>query len=255
MSVEFIQLQSLLLIFVRIAAAIAANPVFSRRNVPNQIRVALILLLTVFISGLVNPLLNPPTDAMFLLLMFKELLIGFTLGSVVMFFQMMLFFVGDILDFQFGLSMAKIFDPGSSIQVSAIGNYFQIIFIVILFATNGHLLMIKAILSTFRYLPLDTFVSLSLLAGLMADLFLNVLTLMIKLAAPFVIAQFVLEISMGILMKLIPQIHVFVINIQLKIMVGLALLLLLVNPVSKVIDSSIVLMIESIQQVILQSIS
>ena len=54
-----------------------------------------------------------------------------------------------------------------------------------------------------------------------------------KLAMPILASELIGQLGMGVLMKVIPQINVFSINIELKVIVGLALLLLLLLPISE----------------------
>ena len=67
-------------------------------------------------------------------------------------------------------------------------------------------------------------------------LFGAVFLMVIKLVLPFVAAEFILEMTMGVLMKLIPQIHVFVINIQCKILLGIMLMMLFAYPMGAFMD-------------------
>ena len=55
----------------------------------------------------------------------------------------------------------------------------------------------------------------------------------IKLSMPILAAELIGQLGMGVLMKVIPQINVFSINIELKVLIGLALLLLLTAPFSE----------------------
>ena len=84
--------------------------------------------------------------------------------------------------------------------------------------------------------------------GFVIDLFTSVFLLALRLALPYVAAEFVLELSLGILMKLIPQIHVFVIQMQGKIILGLILLLALSIPMTNFIDNYITKMLDSMNQ-------
>ncbi len=70
----------------------------------------------------------------------------------------------------------------------------------------------------------------------------------IKAVLPFLVAEVTLEASMGILMKLIPQVTVFVINIQLKLLVGLGLLLLFAIPISRFVDNYILVLFRSLEE-------
>ena len=78
-------------------------------------------------------------------------------------------------------------------------------------------------------------------------LFASVFSLVIRLSLPFVAAMFVSEVSMGVLMKLIPQIHIFVINIQFKMILGLLLLLAFAGPVASFTDNYMRIMFENLQ--------
>jgi flagellar biosynthetic protein FliR len=79
------------------------------------------------------------------------------------------------------------------------------------------------------------------------DIFACTFALAMKLAIPFVAAEFILEVSMGILMKLIPQIHVFVIEFQFKIMLAITMLFIMANPIAAFIDNYITLLFDSMQ--------
>jgi flagellar biosynthetic protein FliR len=228
------------------------NPVFSRKNIPQSAKLAFIVWITLIVAPLVQSQnVQNIDDLSFILLIFKELLLGYFLGYVVQLYLYMLLFVGDLLDYQFGLSMAKVFDPQTYVQVSIIGNLFQLLFIVLFFMSNSHLMFIQMITNSFSYISLETWFSLSSVIPFILDLFMSVFMMVIKLALPMIVAAFTLEISMGILMKLIPQIHVFVINIQVKVMLGIFLLLVLIQPITHVLDKSLGEMIQNMQNVLI----
>lgn len=252
MSIQFNGLEVYLLVFVRLFACFMFNPVFSRKNIPQSAKLAFIVWITLIVAPLVQSqnVLNID-DLSFILLIFKELLLGYFLGYVVQLYLYMLLFVGDLLDYQFGLSMAKVFDPQTYVQVSIIGNLFQLLFIVLFFMSNSHLMFIQMITNSFSYISLETWFSLSSVIPFILDLFISVFMMVIKLALPMIVAAFTLEISMGILMKLIPQIHVFVINIQVKVMLGIFLLLVLIQPITHVLDKSLGEMIQNMQNVLI----
>ena len=57
--------------------------------------------------------------------------------------------------------------------------------------------------------------------------------LAVKLAMPILAAELLGEVGMGVLMKAIPQINAFVINIELKVIIGLLLFFLLLTPINE----------------------
>ena len=107
------------MVFVRLAGMLLMNPMFSRRNVPSVVRMGLIFFLTILVMPTVD---NTPLAGLggfeLALMMFRELAIGLCLGMAFQFFYMMLYFTGDLLDVTFGFSMAKVFDPGTNLQVA-----------------------------------------------------------------------------------------------------------------------------------------
>lgn len=253
MTVQFDGLAIYLLVFVRLFACFMFNPVFSRKNLPLSAKLAFIVWITLIVAPLVtSDGIRNIDDLSFILLIFKELLLGYFLGYVVQLYLYMLLFVGDLLDYQFGLSMAKVFDPQTYVQVSIIGNLFQLLFIVLFFMSNSHLMFIQMVVNSFDYISLDSWFSLNQVIPFILDLFIVVFMLVIKLALPMIVAAFTLEVSMGILMKLIPQIHVFVINIQIKVLLGIFLLLVMIQPITQILDRSLGEMIQNMQNVLIQ---
>lgn len=243
------------LVFARLVASIGLNPIFGRRNVPVMLRIGFAGVLTL----LVAPLLDVTTfetlnEVSFMFNLFQQILIGYTLAYVVVLFQHVLFFVGDLLDFHFGLSMAKVFDPAIALQVSSVGNILQILFITMFFVSGSHHHFIRILVLSFEYVPLFGTIDIIRLSSFVMNAFLEVFIVAIKLGLPFIFVLFILEMAMGILMKLIPQIHVFVVNIQLKILVGLVLLMLLLQPMASFIDRYVRIMIQALQAILMSFI-
>ena len=253
MNIQIDQINIYILVFVRIASMLLFNPIFSRRNIPNQIRMLLVMILTVVVVPLIS--VETPVfgiDLKFFVMMMTQVLIGYILGFVFQIFYSMLFFAGELLDIFFGMSMAKIFDPGTNIQMSMSGTFLNILFMLYIFVTDSHLTIIKIFIQSFQFIPIDGGISVGTMSVFIMNLFIAAFTLAIKMTLPFAVVEFVIEISMGILMKIIPQIHVFVINIQLKLFVGLLLLLVFSNPLAEFIDKYIELLLDNLQKVLLQ---
>lgn len=228
-------------VFARLFAIILLNPVFSRTNIPNVVKTSLVLFSTIIIA----PLLPLPAEAPLGLLevffgVFREFFVGFALTFVFNIYYYMLMFAADIMDTQFGLSMAKVMDPQSHIQTAATGTLMNILFMLYFFATNSHLELINVAVGSYELIPVGaSTLNFQGVSTFVFALFTSVFLLALRLTLPFVAAEFILEVSMGILMKLIPQIHVFVIHMQGKILLGLILLMTLSVPITKFIDNYI----------------
>lgn len=227
------ELSAYILVFCRIGGMIFFNPLLARRNLPTTARVGLAVGITIVIapSLTVQPLQNF-TDLLFLWAMVKELAVGFACGLLFELYYYMLFAAGDIIDMGFGLAMSKAFDPGSNIQASFSGKLFQLLFGLYFFATNSHLVFIYLMKSSYDLVGIGAVSFGENVGRFFMTMFSSVFLLAMQLALPFVAASFILEMAMGLLMKLIPQINVFSISFQLMVLLGLFLLFLLAEPTS-----------------------
>lgn len=230
-------LPAYVMVMLRILGLFVFNPIFARKNISSMVRVALCLVITLVVAPTLPSMdftAYQPVD--WLVEMGKQFIFGFFMGFVFIIFYNMLRYVGDVIDFEMGLSMAKVFDPGTGIQSSISGRIYEIVFSLYFFSTNSHLVLIRLFARSFELLPIGGGVQIMGAAGYLIDLFISAFSLALRLGLPFIAAEFVLEVSMGVLMKLIPQIHVFVINIQLKLILGVGMMILFAGPITGFLD-------------------
>lgn len=244
-------LSAYLLVFCRMGAMLFFNPVLARRNVPTQVKAALALGMTLLLAPTVGAGYTPPTETFALLLqMVLELLAGAACGYVFQLYYYLLFMVGDIIDTGFGLSMAKVFDPGTSLQTSLSGNLMQMLFVLYFFATDSHLVFVRLMAASYDVVGVGAVEFGAQVGSFMMTLFSSAFALAMQLTLPFLAASFVLEIAMGVLMKLIPQINVFVIHFQFKILLGLVLLFLFASPTANFVQNYMNTMFSKMQQLL-----
>lgn len=238
-----------LLVFVRIGGIIAFNPIMSRRNIPAMMRVALIFFSTICIapSAMLSENFSVSTISL-VVSVGRELFVGFVLAFVFSFFYYMLFAASDILDMQIGFSMAKVMDPNTNVQTAVTGSLLNFFFIAYLFATNTHLLLIRIMVFSYELIPVGAeSIVIDQLPQFMFELFESAFMLAMRLTFPFIAVEFIIEMCLGIMMKLIPQIHVFVINMQIKILLAIVMLYLLSGPIAGFFDNYIALMFDNMQ--------
>lgn len=225
------------LVFCRIGGMILFNPLLNRKNIPSRIKAGLVLLLTIVIMPTLSSAgIEGLSSTALFFGMIKELFAGFCFGFLFQIYYYLLFAASDILDVGFGLSMAKVFDPGTQIQTSMTGSLFEFIFVAYFFITDCHLIFIKLIYSTFNVVGVGGFTFGADVGQFICTQFVSAFGLIMHLAIPFLAASVVIEITMGLLMKLIPQIDVFTVQFQLKILVGFALMFLFAVPLSDFIQ-------------------
>ncbi|MEG2143694.1 MAG: flagellar biosynthetic protein FliR [Oscillospiraceae bacterium] len=238
--------QVFLFVFARFSGMVLLNPIFSRKNLPQTFKMGFVLMLTLLVA--------PNLDSSFLVDMasmdkvtalLKELSVGMVGGMVFDIFYYLLLFAGDFIDMQLGLSMAKTFDPGSNIQISISGKIITLLFFFYFFASDSHLMLIKIFATSFEIIPAGAAGFNLNFAEHMLKLFASIFTLAFKLSLPFVIAEFTIEAALGILMRVVPQISVFVVSMQLRILVGLTLMIAYAPAISSFTDKYITLLLQN----------
>ena len=239
------------LILMRMSGFILLNPILGRRNIPMQVKAGFIFVLTLtvysFSAGDAFDIANP-LEYGFLLL--KEFAAGYVIGYATELFFFVITFAGYVMDFQMGLSMSTVYDPQSNTQVPITGSLLQAFYVLLFFAVDGHLALMKILLQSAEIVPYGGIVITQNLALRVIDLFSECVIMGIKFAFPILAAEFLIEIGVGILNKIVPQINIFVINIQLKVIVGLGLLVFLISPIGEYLSNLVTVMIKTIQEII-----
>lgn len=243
------QMPVLMLVFIRFTGMLAFNPLLTRRGFPTQARMGLIAALTLLVAPGISAAPFARWSAWDMVLgMGRELLVGFVCGCVFQFFYYMLIFAGDQMDMAFGLSMARAFDPGTSIQMSVSSTFLNVFFILYLFSTNSHLILIRLFSTSYLIVPAGQGPVMQNVPQFMFEMFAYAFSLALQLALPFVAMELILEFSVGVLMKFIPQINVFVINIQLKMLLGIVLLFFFVPMISTFLSNYLEVLFRQIQE-------
>lgn len=226
-----------LLITARVSGIFTFNPIFSRANVPNRVKVGMTLVLAVLFASTMGQISYTPTSVFaFVFDILKELSVGLVLGFMVNLILTVLVYAGELIDTQTGLGMAKAMDPSTGISMPIFANVYYYMFILYFFLSGGHLSYIKLFKISYETLPIG-FQNLNIdVAWTLASYFSTVLTLAMKFAIPLIAAEMIIEICLGVLMKAVPSIHIFVINIQLKVLMGLFLLMVIAGPMSDFVE-------------------
>jgi len=226
------------------------NPILGRKNIPVILKVGLTLMLSVFSYQMVPAQTIEMTSYLvFFVTLLQQLLIGYMVGFVIQLFLSVLLISGENIDMQIGISMSKIYDPQSNISMPLSSSLINTMFILIFFATNAHLTLIRIFTELCIMVPYGTLQFKPELFKNLAGLFTMVLIYAVKMALPILAAEMITEIAVGLIMRAVPQIDVFVINIQLKVIVGFLVILIMVPPLATFLEKLISLMFDNINHI------
>lgn len=234
-----IQIQKLILILVRITAFIVICPGFSFKGLPNTVKIALSVSLTMMIYNLIPAIEINQSMLIFFIWTLKEALFGLGMGYVTNLVFTTMEIAGQFVDFQVGYSMASVFDPSMGIHASYYGKVYYWISISMFFLLNMHHIIIEAVIKSFDYIPLTTVdPGMFKLEGLVI-LFVEVFGLALNLAAPIIIVILITDVVLGVISRTVPQINVLMLGMPLKAIVGFVITMftfsMLMNAITKII--------------------
>lgn len=219
-----------MLILIRISAIFTFSPVFGRRNVPAMFKIGF----SVMLSLILYNVFPAPSNQVFNLYAYvlsclKELFIGLLIGYVTVLVFSVANIAGQLIDVQVGFGMVQLFSQEMGAQVSINANLMNIIMLICFFITNGHHALIRILANTFTTLPPGNFTINFDMAEVIVSVFCSCIVMGVQIAMPVIAATFITEMIMGILMRSVPQMNMFIIGIPIKVIIGL-LLLVLISP-------------------------
>ena len=232
--VDWAQLYLFELIFMRMSGFLLFNPLLGRSNLPAMVKTGMALVLSILVFGTVGTGVPQPdtlVELAFRLLL--ELGIGLVLGFVMRVVFSVVQIGGEVIDTQMGMTMAQIYDASSQANLSVTASLLNILLILDFFAENGHYTLMRLLTTSGELVPYGAAALGDGVYAYVIELFLACMLLAVKLAMPILAAELLGEVGMGVLMKAIPQINAFVINIELKVIIGLLLFFLLLTPINE----------------------
>jgi flagellar biosynthetic protein FliR len=211
-----------LLAFLRAAAWVFVCPPFGTRSVPTMVKVGLAGALALVVGPNLAQQAVPLEVAPLLTAAVLQVAAGLALGFLGVLLFATFSFAGGLIDLVSGYSVAQLFDPGNNAPVSIFGQFYSVLATTLLFAIDGHLLLVRGFLTSFSAAPLthlSTDTLAKLLTGDIALFFVSAL----EIAAPLLAALFLAEAALGLLSRAAPQMNIFQLGLPVKILVTLTL--------------------------------
>lgn len=237
MSFTLQNLEYALLVFIRVASIVSVAPFFGNSSVPAKVKAAVTVFLSIIMINVVDY-----TDVSYegllgyFTIVMKEAITGLVIGIGSGFCLYILNYSGHFIDMELGLSMAMEFDPTSNIQSTITANFLSHLFMILFLVSDMHYFIIDALVQSYKLIPIG---GAKIDAGLyevilkyMADYFV----IAIRIALPIFCCVFIINVVLGILAKVAPQMNMFVIGIQLKLLVGLFILFMIMGMLPGIVD-------------------
>ncbi|MCK6257026.1 flagellar type III secretion system protein FliR [Fictibacillus sp. KIGAM418] len=215
-----------LLILVRVGSFFATVPIFSYRNIPNVHKVGLAVFLSwIMLYALGSPVVSVNSD--FIVLIFKEALVGLSLGLIASILLFSIQVAGGFIDLQMGFAIAGVFDPQTGVQTPLIGKFLYNLAILFLFALNGHHMLIDGLFYSYSFVPL-TDMHFGWGDGEVArhavSVFSAMFVIAFQMALPIVGSLFLVDLALGVVARTVPQVNIFAVGLPIKIIAAFCIL-------------------------------
>lgn len=213
-------LQAFLLIFSRVASVLWLLPVFSSRvvSVPFKAGVSLLIAYLLFDSMGVDRSFSSDPYFLFLFVM-KEVFIGLSIGFFVRVLFTAVNVAGEIISIQSGFSFARFMDPLSMTQVTVIEQLKNLLAMMLFLAMDAHHILVRAIVASFREVPIGSVTIHQSFFQYLITVSGRIFVTGFKIGAPIIVTLMFVEIALGMLSRMIPQINIFIEGVPLKILV------------------------------------
>ena len=217
-------------VFVRAGALLSVFPLFSSRNFPIQVRLAL----GASLAFLVAPTLTPAPVAGLSLgatitLIAGEVGIGLVLGFASRMVFYAIDFAGGIIATEIGLTFSPNMNPFSNVQQDSPGLVLYFLAAMLMLSLDLHHWLLVAFQRTYQFLPIG---HAGLREALLEDILRRasgIFLLAVQLAAPIIAVSFLMSLIFSVLGRAVPQMNVFVESFSFRLLIGLGVFGLTLN--------------------------
>lgn len=208
--------------FLRVLALFSSMPVLGQRNVPIRVRIALSFFIAIGVAGTATAGPDVPLDSpAAILLVIQQVLIGLSLGFAVRIIFTAIEFAGEIIGLQMGLNFAGFFDPATAQQATAVSSFFSTMVAFLFIAMNGHLLVIEAVVQSLVAFPVSPEPFAFLHAVRPETWGAEIFRLGLWIALPLIAMLLFVNMMLGIIARVAPQISIFSVGFPITMSVGL----------------------------------
>lgn len=217
-----LEFEKLLLIILRVGGIMTVAPVFGHRNVPKMVKLGLIILISLIVLPTIDdPVKLPPEFFALTGTLIKEVAAGLAIGFISLLLFIAIQFAGNVIGVQMGFGIVNVMDPNSQTQVPLVGQLQFLLAMLIFLSLDGHHLLISAIVGCLHTVPLGQITFSHVSSEILVRGVVSSLADAIKMGAPCIVTLFLLDVSLGIVARTVPQMNIFIIGFPLKISVGL----------------------------------
>lgn len=206
---------------LRVLALFTTAPIFNEKSISKKTKVGMAVIISLLISqNLPNSHIEIFSVAG-LWVGAQQFIIGAAMGLTVQLIFVAVRTAGEIIGLQMGLSFATFFDPAAGGNMPVIARILNLLVTLLFLTFNGHLWLLNILSESFFLLPVsanplnaDGFLAITYAAGMIFKCGL-------MLGLPIITLLLTLNLTLGLLNRLTPQLSIFVVGFPLTLSIGM----------------------------------
>lgn len=221
-NIPLTQIQIFFLIFLRVSAIIVTIPLFDSKNIPVLIKAGLSFSISILLFPILKlndvPILTNTIP--FVIGVISEITLGVIIGLTVKLIFAGIQLAGQLAGFQMGIAIANVVDPATSAQIPIIAQFYQLFAMLIFLIINAHHWMLRALVESFRLVPLFDFHFNSSLMNHLMLITGKMFIIAIKIGAPIIVVMLLTSVAFGLVARTVPQMNIFIVAMPVKLFIG-----------------------------------
>jgi flagellar biosynthesis protein FliR len=198
-------------------------PPFNSRLIPGPVKALLSVGLTLPMAPYLKASIPSIETSDIIASAALQVFIGAALGFITLLLFAAVQAAGDLLDVFGGFTLAMAYDPLSQSQSSIFGRFYNLVAVTLLFASDGHQLILRGFLQTFRTLPLNASFTMGTLNQLLIKGIGEMFLAAVQIAGPLIAVLFLTDVAFGLLNRVAPALNAFQLGFPAKILLVLTL--------------------------------
>lgn len=218
-----------LMILVRVATFVYIAPFFGMTNTPNRVKIGFSAFVAIILFQVLQPkeALEYSGVIEFAIIVLKEGITGLLIGFAANICNSIIVFSGKVIDMEIGLAMANIYDPTTRTQSGLTGTMYNYFIMMLLIVTDMHHYILRALIDTYQIIPINGAVfDWQHLLGSMTMFITDLMVIGFRIVLPVFACSMILSCILGIMAKVAPQMNMFAVGMQIKVLLGLGIMFL-----------------------------
>lgn len=227
LTISTLTLEAFLLVVVRTGCFFALAPIFGNKAVNSKLRILVAACVAIAIFSAMDISLPEYSSVLgYSGLVIKEALVGLAMGFISSFVMSILVMAGEFIDREMGFTMSTNFDLNTGAMVTITAELYDRLVSIVLLITNMHFYIITALVQSFLLVPAgQIYPDIPILYTSVLEFITQFFILGFRIAMPVFLSATMLNIVLGVLAKSSPQMNMFAVGIQLKVTLGLLVLI------------------------------